>query len=85
MSAMKPIPAVALACALVSGALAPSKSKSIEWPYYGGDQGGMKYSPIDQIDRRNVSTLLSWAPVIPSCGFHIIHVAWAASFAFAPG
>jgi len=52
MSAMKPIPAVALACALVSGALAPSKSKSIEWPYYGGDQGGMKYSPIDQIDRR---------------------------------
>ena len=58
MSAMKPILVVALACALVSGALAqPSTSKPIEWPYYGGDQGAMKYSPIDQINRRNVSSL----------------------------
>lgn len=56
MNSMKPILAVALACALASGARA-QPSKSIEWRYYGGDQGGMKYSPIDQINRQNVSSL----------------------------
>src|SRR4051812_19724613 len=53
---MKPIPAVALACALAAAVLA-QPSKLIEWPYYGGDQGGMKYSPTDQISRQNVSSL----------------------------
>jgi quinoprotein glucose dehydrogenase len=53
---MKPILSAALACALAAGALA-QRSKSIEWPYYGGDQGAMKYSPIDQINRQNVSSL----------------------------
>ena len=56
MNAMKLILSAALACALVGGALA-QPSRSIEWPYYGGDQGGMKYSPIDQINRQNVSSL----------------------------
>ena len=56
MNAMKPILIVALACALAGGARAQS-SKSTEWPYYGGDQGGMKYSPIDQINRENVPSL----------------------------
>jgi hypothetical protein len=25
-----------------------------EWPHVGGDAGGMKYSPLDQINRNNV-------------------------------
>ena len=53
---MKPILSAALACALATGALA-QPSKRIEWPYYGGDQGGMKYSPADQINRQNVASL----------------------------
>lgn len=28
-----------------------------EWRYYGGDAGGMKYSPLKQINRTNVSSL----------------------------
>jgi quinoprotein glucose dehydrogenase len=28
-----------------------------QWPYYGGDPGGMKYSPLDQINRKNVHRL----------------------------
>ena len=32
-----------------------------EWPYYGGDAGGMKYSPLKQINRGNVATLkVAW-------------------------
>jgi quinoprotein glucose dehydrogenase len=32
-----------------------------QWPVYGGDDGGSKYSPLEQINRSNVSTLkLAW-------------------------
>ncbi len=32
-----------------------------EWPHYGGDEGGSRYSPLDQIDRGNVHRLeLAW-------------------------
>lgn len=32
-----------------------------EWPSYGGDPGGMKYSPLKQIDRSNVASLrVAW-------------------------
>ena len=32
-----------------------------EWPVYGGDAGGLKYSPLTQIDRSNVSRLeVAW-------------------------
>ena len=45
--------AAALCCSIVSLAQ--------EWPYYGGDQGGSKYSPLDQINRSNVSRLkVAW-------------------------
>lgn len=37
--------------------LAPGGKRSPEWRYYGGDAGGMKYSPLDQINRSNVSQL----------------------------
>ncbi len=33
-----------------------------EWPHYGRDPGGMKYSPLDQINRSNVTRLrVAWA------------------------
>jgi quinoprotein glucose dehydrogenase len=28
-----------------------------DWPFYGADQAGSKYSPLDQINRSNVSKL----------------------------
>jgi quinoprotein glucose dehydrogenase len=28
-----------------------------DWPYYGGDAGGSRYSPLTQIDRSNVAQL----------------------------
>jgi quinoprotein glucose dehydrogenase len=32
-----------------------------EWPYYGGDAGGSRYSPLAEIDRSNVSALhVAW-------------------------
>lgn len=32
-----------------------------EWPYYGGDAGGSRYSPLGEIDRSNVSALhVAW-------------------------
>jgi glucose dehydrogenase len=32
-----------------------------DWPYYGHDAGGMRYSPLAQINRRNVATLkVAW-------------------------
>src|SRR5438128_2453939 len=32
-----------------------------EWPYYGGDAGGAKYSPLTQINRQNVKALrVAW-------------------------
>ena len=38
-----------------------AQKKPVEWPYYGGDQGGMKYSALEQIDRGNVANLkLAW-------------------------
>ncbi len=44
----------ALALALASAA--PSRAGE-DWPFYGGDAGGMRWSPLAQIDRSNVSKL----------------------------
>ncbi len=41
--------------------LAPLTLLAQDWPSYGGDPGGMKYSALDQINRRNVSKLeVAW-------------------------
>ena len=38
-----------------------TSEQTAEWPAYGNDPGGMRYSPLDQIDRRNVSRLdVAW-------------------------
>ena len=50
---------LALAC---SDAAPPERSGAIaEWPEYGGDKGGLRYSPLDQIDVSNVGDLeVAW-------------------------
>ena len=50
---------VAAACViLLPVSVAAQKAPApVEWPYYGGDQGGMKYSPLTQINRETVAQL----------------------------
>jgi len=41
--------------------LVPTILFAQEWPFYGGDQGGSKYSPLDQINRANIAGLqVAW-------------------------
>jgi quinoprotein glucose dehydrogenase len=36
-------------------------AQTVDWPYYGGDQGGMKYSTLTQVTKQNVGQLkLAW-------------------------
>ena len=36
-------------------------SSTVEWPSYGGDPGGSRYSPLTQINKGNVSQLkVAW-------------------------
>lgn len=46
---------------IVSPVRAQSAQQGRDWPVYGGDPGGMKYSPLTQINRGNVHELeLAW-------------------------
>jgi quinoprotein glucose dehydrogenase len=48
-----------IACASLVASDRPSGR--VEWPNYGNDAGGMRYSPLTQINRHNVSTLtVAW-------------------------
>src|SRR3984893_16425263 len=58
---------LALVCAALPGAMAQSSQDANgsgsgdDWPYYGHDAGGMRYSPLAQINRENVATLkVAW-------------------------
>ena len=47
-----------MSCRIALAALAiPLLTGAQEWPSYGGDPGGMKYSPLKQIDKTNVERL----------------------------
>jgi quinoprotein glucose dehydrogenase len=50
---------VAAACIFLLSATGEGQKapKPVEWPYYGGDQGGTKYSPLTQINRDTVRQL----------------------------
>ena len=53
-----------LACALAAVAAA-GKSPEQDWPFYGGDQAGTKYSPLADITRATVARLApawEWSP-----------------------
>jgi quinoprotein glucose dehydrogenase len=56
-----------LACLLLVGACGTSGAAGIvagptaDWPSYGGDPGGQRYSPLDQINKQNVKDLqVAW-------------------------
>jgi quinoprotein glucose dehydrogenase len=50
-----------LCLTLVSGLASGASDKAAEWPVYGHDPGGTKYSPLAQINRQNVKTLqITW-------------------------
>jgi quinoprotein glucose dehydrogenase len=56
---------LAIACAGIPEATAqssnPAAGSGDNWPYYGHDAGGMRYSPLAQINRQNVSNLkVAW-------------------------
>jgi len=48
---------VLTAAALALPALAQPLSRNGDWPAYGRDPGGSRYSPLDQIDTKNVNRL----------------------------
>src|SRR6267154_3562068 len=53
--------ALALGLLLALDARAAGDGAGSDWPYYGGDAGGMKYSALADINRGNVAALkLAW-------------------------
>jgi len=56
-----PVPASLLVVALLCAGAARAGEPSGDWPVYGGDPGGSRWSALDQIRRDNVSRLaLAW-------------------------
>ena len=47
----------ALCCLLASASVLAQTSATSDWPTYGNDPGGMRYSPLTQINRENVARL----------------------------
>src|SRR5439155_22378580 len=51
-------------CLLVASGSGPAFAPSVpvdDWPYYGHDPGGTRYSPLAEINRENVSRLkVAW-------------------------
>ena len=46
---------------LARAAASPSANSPDDWPYYGHDAGGTRYSPLAQINRQNVARLeVAW-------------------------
>jgi len=50
---------MAVALALSSQSVAPSRQKSlqVEWLYYGGDPGNSEYSPLTDVNGGNIQRL----------------------------
>ena len=52
---------LALRVILAGAAASPGDTPADSWPYYGHDAGGMRYSPLTQINRDNVAQLkVAW-------------------------
>src|SRR5277367_5497339 len=51
---------VVVFCMLVTR-LSAQTTPDVNWPYYGGDAGGMRYSPLTQVKPENVARLkIAW-------------------------
>lgn len=59
---MKLVTGLALMCVVASGCASQDSASDVDgWAYYGHDAGGMRYSPLTQITRSNVSKLrVAW-------------------------
>ena len=67
---MRVLKATILACLAGASLFAQAASRSTSWETYGGDSAGRRYSPLTQIDTRNVSKLkLAWQDGVagPAC------------------
>lgn len=52
------VPALAAICLAANAfAQAPKAAASVDWPAYGNDAGGLKYSPLADVNRSNVAKL----------------------------
>jgi glucose dehydrogenase len=55
------VPVLAWVVWMAVAAAAQKAAPLVEWPHYGGDQGGTKYPPLTQIIRDNVTRLqVAW-------------------------
>ena len=55
------IGALGLGCVIFRTMAIPSGGATDDWPYYGHDPGGMRFSPLTEINRENVSQLkVAW-------------------------
>jgi quinoprotein glucose dehydrogenase len=55
------IGALGLACVIIRTMAAPPDGPIDDWPYYGHDAGGMRYSPLTEINKENVTQLkVAW-------------------------
>jgi quinoprotein glucose dehydrogenase len=55
--------ALAVSCLFIAAGTGSAQSAALagDWPSYGNDPGGMRYSPLSQINRANVATLkVAW-------------------------
>ena len=53
--------AISIAFAAAAMAAAPAMAGDGDWPVYGHDPGGMRFSPLTQITRENVAQLkIAW-------------------------
>ena len=62
-----------------------ARAGATEWRFYGGDQGGTRYSPLRQIDRRNVGRLQrAWVYRTGELGLGLKDAPFRASFSTTP-
>jgi quinoprotein glucose dehydrogenase len=56
-----PLLILQFACGILAESVSAQTATDADWPYYGHDAGGMRYSPLTQINRTNVSNLkVAW-------------------------
>jgi quinoprotein glucose dehydrogenase len=61
LSPMLAVLGIVVCLALFSSIANSQASKDTDWPTYGNDPGGMRYSPLSEINRENVSKLkVAW-------------------------
>lgn len=60
-AALSLVVASCLILAISTAALAQSSSREVDWPHYGDQAGGMRFSPLTQVNKSNVARLkISW-------------------------